>query len=208
MTELYDHNVYNAKKNLDEENKDTPYKEEIEKILNADKRDQGNEQTPNEAENPSDQANRNKKSWTELEIIKLLRGIYQYGETRVSQLIKFIDSNGPQIHQTNWSLIKEKFDFPDKTPHDLSVKWMDIKYQMMIDLDRLNKKHSNSVTKMSWLVACLRKLEENQGIYNENDEVYKNIRNFHINLKNKMMKPKKSVVTTIETQKGDIIQIS
>lgn len=69
----------------------------------------------------------------------------------------------------------------DKTPHDLSVKWMDIKFQMLKDLEKLNKKHQNPVTKMAWLISCIRSLEEKNGIYNENDEIYKNNRNYYLN---------------------------
>ena len=132
-------------------------------------------------EENSENAKNFKKQWSELEIIKLLRGIYQYGETRVSQRIKFIDNSGPQIHQTNWSLIKANYQMDDKTPHDLSVKWMDIKFQMLKDLEKLNKKHQNPVTKMAWLISCIRSLEEKNGIYNENDEIYKNNRNYYLN---------------------------
>ena len=79
-------------------------------------------------------------TWSDLEIINLLRGVYQYGETK-------------------WVEICSNYLFDRKTPHELSLKWLDIRYQMLKDLERLNKKHQNPVKKLCWLVALVKKLE-------------------------------------------------
>jgi hypothetical protein len=60
---------------------------------------------------------------------------------------------------------------------------------------------------MAWIIAAIQKLEKKLGIYDENDEIYVNNRNYYVNFKNRIMKPKKKIITTIKTDKGDLIQI-
>ena len=132
--------------------------------------------------------NQSWSSWTDTEIINLLRGVYQYGETK-------------------WTEINTNYFFEAKTPHDLSLKWMDIRFQMFRDLEKLNKKHQNPVKRLWWLVAWIKKLELKNGVYNENDEMYRNVKEYYINFKNRIVKSEKKLSASIESLQGGIIKI-
>lgn len=75
-----------------------------------------------------------KPEWSDLEMVSLLRGVYHYGETK-------------------WVEIYNNYRFNGKTPHEISLKWKDVRYRMLKDLDRLNKKHQNPVKKLCWMIA-------------------------------------------------------
>jgi hypothetical protein len=142
MREEYDKKVYNplceqeAKEEVTDEKAD-----EAAKILGLAK-NRTESTDPNDATGPQDSPD--SKQWSDIEIIHLLRGIYQYGEPK-------------------WAEIHASFEFNGKTPHDLSRKWMDIRYQMMKDIKMFEDTQQVSCRQLTWLVACIKKLQSKLG---------------------------------------------
>lgn len=118
----YEKRVYNPESEIIEpQSEPSPISESVLKILGYSEKAAEEEINLTQEPKISEKSN---KQWSELEILRLLRGIYQYGETK-------------------WLDICNSYEFYNKSPHDLSVKWMNIRYQMVEDLKRLNKKHQN-----------------------------------------------------------------
>lgn len=140
LTIEYDKKVYNPPQSakVEDEEKSEPVKKDVAKLPGCSKSNTESSDTVKTEPKVAENLNR---EWTPLEILSLLRGIYQYGETK-------------------WAEIFAAYEFKNKTPHDLSVKWMDIRFQMLKDLKRLNKKHQNSVKRLSWLVATIKNLRD------------------------------------------------
>lgn len=56
-------------------------------------------------------------------------------------------------------------------------------------------------------MACIKQLEIKNGIYNENDDIYKNMKEYYMNFKNRIVKPEKKFITPIEAANGDVLKI-
>jgi hypothetical protein len=94
--------------------------------------------------------------WSVLEIIQLLKGVYKYGEP-------------------NWKEIHKNSLFIDKSPYDISLKWSNLKWKMLNDINYLNQKGpmdstlrppdvkvtvDHGVVNMhNWIIAYIKKLE-------------------------------------------------
>ena len=83
--------------------------------------------------------NNKRKEWSNLEIINLLKGIYQYGEPK-------------------WAEIGSSYEFENKTPHDISMKWMDIRYLIM----KHNKKAEEKLLKKQGYSSAFEKQFDNK----------------------------------------------
>ena len=131
---------------------------------------------PKEADKIPSPSSSNRKEWSSLEILNLLKGIYQYGEPK-------------------WVEIHSTFEFEDKTPHDLSIKWMDIRYQ----LTKEQKRAENNTSKRRDYSSSL----EKQSDY-KNSTSFKNedIKSYSTSGKNWLMKSEKLLAPIQEIGNG------
>ncbi len=121
-----------------------------------------------------------RKEWSSVEIINLLMGIYQYGEPK-------------------WQEILSSYEFENKTAHDISVKWMDLRYQISNE----QKKAENGSHKRAGANAFWKHGENKNGAYLRNGE----IKEYSNSGKNWLVKSDKRILTLASNSKGGYNEI-